>query len=377
MKRFLPLFLGAMAIGMAEFALSGVITQISSNLNVGIVDAGRLMTIYALGVVVGAPLVIVLSNKLSLKKSIIFLLSSFVICNALIALSDDFYAIFMIRFLSGLPHGSFFGVGAIIARKMATKGKEGHAMSILFAGFTVSAIIGTPLGIVMSDIFSWRSLFYAITVLSMAAVIFAILLLKDEYEEPKKVSILSFLKKKQNVLLVFIVAAGTTGFFSCLTYIEPILILESGLSHSMIPAIISIIGLGMFFGNFLGGWLTDNFNKRRIISVIFFIMIVDLLFIFVFSHLYICVIFLAFINGMLAFALVIPLQSLMIEAANKCDVLAASICQGSQNIGNILGSFLGGFPILWGHFSYSASIFPGIIMILLALVLLKKLSFNE
>lgn len=350
-KSLLPLTLGGLGIGITEFVMMGLLPDIAKDLNVTIPQAGYLISAYALGVVIGAPLLVMIAGKFPPKKILIALMIMFTAFNALSAFAPNFDLLFISRLLSGLPHGAFFGVGSVVASRIAEKGKAAQAVSMMFAGLTIANVLGVPLGTFIGHNFSWRFSF------AVVAVVGLITLLSLKYWLPalpanKNRDLkaeLSFFKKQEAWLIIIMISIGTGGLFTWYSYIAPLMTDVAGFSAGSVTYIIMLAGLGMLFGNFIGGYLADKFSPAKASVALLLTMVVTLIVVHFVSYNPILALIMTFITGAVSFALAAPIQMLMITSAKGSEMLAASASQASFNIGNALGAFFGGMPLFYGY----------------------------
>ncbi|CAN5702559.1 MFS transporter [soil metagenome] len=356
----LTLTIGGFAIGMTEFMMMGVLPDVASSLNVSIPTAGHLISIYALGVVIGAPLLIGLAGRFAPKKVLITLMLMFTVFNALFALAPSYELLMIARFFAGLPHGAFFGMGAVVASKLAEPGREARAVSVMFAGLTIANIIGVPLGTYIGHNLSWRISFFIIA----AVALIAAGSVKKWMPDVKASSDNSFREslkvfgKPELWLIIGISAIGTGGLFAWISYIAPLMTEVAGFSSNMITVIMIIAGLGMAVGNFIGGRLADRFSPLKTTGVLLLAMIASLLIVSFTAYYQPLAIIMTFITGAIAFAVIAPMQMLMIQAAKGSEILASAALQASANMGNTAGAYLGGLPIAAG-FSYTSPEYVG------------------
>lgn len=362
-KSLLALAMGGLAIGMTEFSMMGVLEDFAKDLNISIPTAGNFISMYAMGVMVGAPTLIMATSKYSPKKVLIFFMLLFTIFNSLFVIAPSYNTLLIARFMSGLPHGAFFGVGSVVAAQLATKGKEAQAISIMFAGLTFANLVGVPLGTKLGQVFSWRLTFGIIASLGLITML-AISLWVPNLKNTNKGSLveqLSFFKKWEAWVLIVMISIGTSGLFAWISYISPLMTNVADLPKTKVPIIMTLIGLGMFVGNFIGGKLADTMSPNKAAIISFASMAVCLVIVYFTSHIQIMAYIMSFITGLIAFTIGSPIQMMLINNGKGSETLAAAAGQASFNIGNALGAFLGGIPIAMG-LGFNSQLWVGFIM---------------
>ncbi|MCW2117884.1 MFS transporter [Flavobacterium sp. 7A] len=368
-KSLLSLTLGGLTIGITEFVMMGLLPDIATNLNVSIPVAGYLISAYALGVVIGAPLLVILTRNLPPKKTLLILAALLAIFNSLSIIAPSYNFLFLSRFLSGLPHGAFFGVGAVVANRLAEKGKEAQAISLMFLGLTIANVVGVPIGTYIGHHYIWRYTFIivgVIGIITFLSIKFWMPELKIK-EEGNIRSQLEFFKKPESWLVIMITAIGSGGFFCWISYIAPLLTEISGFEEADVPFILILAGIGMVIGNVIGGKLADKYSAEKTIIYILLAMALDLgLVFFLSTNLYISLM-LVFTTGCLSFAIIAPVQMLMIKTAVGAEMIASATIQAAFNVGNALGAFLGGLPLTAG-FNYASPNLVGVTMALSGVV---------
>lgn len=376
-KGLIALAFGGLAIGMTEFTMMGILQDIAKDQNIAITEAAHFIALYALGVVVGAPLLTLLMGKMDPKKSLMLLMIVFTLFNGLFTIAPEYYSLSMTRFLSGLPHGAFFGVGSVVAAQLAQKGKEAQAISIMFTGMTIANLAGVPIGTYIGHHYSWRVTYGIIAALGMITYL-ALYVWLPKFENGSTQNIISqlnYFKKGQAWLIIAIISIGTGGLFSWISYISPMVTKVGGLAESKVPLIMILVGLGMFIGNLLGGKLADTISPTKAAMACFTSMAVTLVVVYFTAHMESMSYIMAFITGMVAFTTGSPLQMMLINSAKGSETLAAAAGQASFNIGNTLGAYFGGIPITFG-LAYNTPVLVGVGMALtgtsLAFVYLKK-----
>ena len=369
-KSLIALSLGGLTIGITEFVMMGLLPDIALDMKVSIPVAGYLISAYALGVVIGAPLLVIIGRNYAPKKMLLVLAIMLTVFNAFSIIAPSYEILFASRLLSGLPHGAFFGVGAVVASRLADKGKEAQAISIMFSGLTIANLAGVPIGTYIGHHYSWRYTFIiiaAVGFLTFISLYFWMPVLEARAKETIK-SQLQFFKKKEAWLIIVITSFGFGGLFCWISYIAPLLTDVSKFSAEDVPYILILAGLGMVVGNFAGGKLADKFSPAKTVISILLIMALDLVSVYFFSSIQIVSLILVFLTGAIAFAAVAPIQMLMINTAVGAEMIASAAIQAAFNIGNALGAFLGGLPLVAG-FSYASPNLVGVGMALLGVVL--------
>jgi DHA1 family arabinose polymer transporter-like MFS transporter len=364
--KLVPLALGGLAIGTTEFVMMGLLPSIAGDFRISIPEAGYVISAYALGVVIGAPLLTVLGRSLAPKRLLVILMLLFTVFNTLSAFAPNNTVLFLTRLLSGLPHGAFFGVGSVVASRLAEKGKQAQAISTMFAGLTIANLLTVPLGTYLGQHYSWR---YAlggvggVGLLTLLAIHFFLPALPVEQAGDFKAEFALF-KRAETWLIILLTAIGTGGMFCWVSYIAPLMTDVSRFPATYVPYIMMLVGLGMFVGNVVGGKLADRFSPRMAALTLLLAMAGTLLGIYFVSSNQVLSLVLTFLAGSCALALAAPIQILMIQSSKGAEMLGASITQAAFNMGNALGAFLGGVPLALGY-GYTS---PALVGVGLALV---------
>lgn len=375
-KGLIALAFGGMAIGMTEFTMMGILPDIAKDLEIGIPKAAHLIALYALGVVVGAPTLVLFSGKYPPKTVLMVLMLVFFVFNGLFAIAPGFFLLEVSRFAAGLPHGAFFGVGSVVATHLAKKGKEAQAIATMFTGMTLANLIGVPIGTYIGHHFSWRITYGIIAFLGLVTFMALwIWLPKIQGSNKNLFGQLSYFKKGRSWLLIAIISIGTGGLFAWITYIAPMVTEVSNVPEGRVPMIMILVGLGMFFGNILGGKLADAVNPTKATILCFSSMVLCLLVVHFTAEIHWMAYVMAFITGVISFSVGSPIQMMLIRDAKGAETFAASAGQASFNMGNTLGAFLGGIPITMG-FAYDTPVLVGVGMacigVLLTIAFLKS-----
>ncbi|RKF31677.1 hypothetical protein BCY89_16000 [Sphingobacterium siyangense] len=370
-KSLLALALGGLGIGITEFSMMGMLPDVAQSLQVSIPEAGYLITAYALGVVIGAPLLVVVMNRFSPLKTLIILMGLFTLFNGLSVVAPDYGLLLVSRFISGLPHGAFFGVGSVIASRLADPGKEAQAVATMFSGLTVANLFGVPLGTYIGHHFSWRYTFLLIVIVGILTMLALKLWMPKMKAAPKNNPWKDFgIFRNVNVwfmVLLFSVAPGA--LFAWISYIAPLMTEVSGVADKYLPYIMVLAGLGMFVGNLIGGKLTDAFSSTKVVVAVLVVQILCMLVIYGLSDNVWVSLVMTFLTGVTTFALVPSLTLLLLNSVKSdAEMLVASLGPACFNIANALGAFLGGVPINQGY-GYTSPALVGAVMAALGIVI--------
>ncbi|QJE00825.1 MFS transporter [Massilia forsythiae] len=354
-KSLAPLALGGFGIGMTEFVMMGILPDIARDLHATIPQAGYLISAYAVGVVVGAPTLVGMLGHRPPRSVLIWFMLLFAVFNALSAFAPNFQTVLLCRFLAGLPHGAFFGVGAVVATRLADKGKEAAALASMFSGLTLANVVGVPAGTWLGHNMSWRIVFLIVAAIGLAAAVMLHKLVPWFAGTPGAGlrNDLRIFRNPKLWLALGITSIGTGGLFAWLSYIAPLLTDVSGFHANMIPMIMIVVGVGMTFGVNLGGRLADRVAPLRAIIILLVTMAVLLGLTAVLARSQAAMVVLAFAVGANALALGPSIQILLIEESREAEMLGSSLGQSGFNIGNATGAFLGGIPLTLG-FSYTS-----------------------
>jgi DHA1 family arabinose polymer transporter-like MFS transporter len=373
----IALAFGGLAIGMTEFTMMGILPDIAQNIGIDIPAASNLIGLYALGVVVGAPTLVAFSAKYSPKKVLLFLMFLFFVFNGLFTLAPNHWTLFLGRFAAGLPHGAFFGIGSVVAARLAKPGKEAQAISVMFTGMTIANLAGVPLGTYIGHHYSWQLTYGVISFLGLVtclAIYFWMPVLPVDTNNNIRQQV-GYFKRWDAWLMVAVIAIGTGGLFAWISYISKLVTSVSGLAPEEVSIVMILIGLGMFFGNIIGGKLADTISPSKAAIVCFSSMAVCLAVLFFVAHITVLAYPMAFITGMIAFTIGSPLQMMLINNAKGAETFAAAGGQASFNVGNSLGAYFGAIPITLGY-AYNYPSLIGVLMAasgaVLAFVFLKK-----
>lgn len=345
----LSLATGGFAIGTGEFSIMGLLPNIADDLSLSAPEVGHLISAYALGVVIGAPLISVFAARLPRRLLLIVLMGVFAAGNLASALAPSYGSVMLFRFLSGMPHGAYFGVAALVAASMVAPSKRGQAVGRVMLGLTVAVLIGNPLAVWLGQASSWRAAFAAVSAIGLITMLLVRAILPDtpasRLNSPMRE--LSALRLEQVWLTLGIGAIGFGGLFSVISYIAPTLMEVSGVSPGMVPFALSFVGVGMIAGNIIGGWLADQALMPAIGVLLVWNVLVLALFPFIAGSPWMAMIGVMLIGSGIAIGP--PLQIRLMDAAPRAQTLAASLNHSAFNMANALGAWLGGLAIAGGY----------------------------
>lgn len=349
-KVILSLALGTFGLGMAEFGIMGVLTELSRDAGISIPVAGHMISWYALGVVIGAPIIALVSNHFSLKRIMLFLVALCIVGNALFTVSTSYPLLAIARLVSGFPHGAFFGVGAIILSKLAPPGKVTAAVAGMISGMTVANLLGVPLGTWLSQTLNWRYTFLLIAVFDVAVLISVMLWIPNIADSAKRKlrEQFQFLKSPAPWLIFSATMFGNAGVFAWFSYIKPFMISLSGFSEGIMTFIMMLAGLGMVSGNLLSARLSGKCTPLSIAIVTDLTIVIALMLLFFFAQVPAAALVLAFICCAGLFALSAPLQILLLQNAKGGELLGAAGGQIAFNLGSAVGAYCGGMMLTAG-----------------------------
>ncbi|MBR0974476.1 MULTISPECIES: MFS transporter [Bradyrhizobium] len=345
----LALTAGAFGIGTTEFIIMGLLLQVAADMHVSVPVAGLLISGYALGVFVGAPVLTLATRRMPRKTVLLGLMAIFTLGNAACALAPNYELLMAARVLTSLAHGTYFGVGSVVATSLVAEDKRASAISTMFIGLTVATLLGVPFGAWFGLMLGWRAAFWAVTVIGMIAfAVVAALVPGDVGNGDKPISLaeeVAVLGRPQVLLGLAMTVFGFAGLFVVFTYIQPILTRFTGFSEAAVSPILLVFGVGLAIGNVAGGKFADRGLARALIGTLAALAIVLLGLAAVLS-VKIAAIALILLLGIASFATVAPLQLRVLEAAGASGrTLASSLNIAAFNLGNALGAWAGGVAI--------------------------------
>ncbi|MFF2303340.1 MFS transporter [Streptomyces sp. NPDC058128] len=345
----LALAVGAFGIGTTEFVIMGLLPEIAADYGVSIPAAGLLVTGYALGVVVGAPLLTVFGAKVSRKRMLMLLMGLFVLGNLLSALAPNLGVMLTGRVVASLAHGSFFGIGSVVAAELVAPEKKAGAIATMFTGLTVANIVGVPLGTFIGQALGWRTTFAIVAVLGVVGLL-GIAKLVPAMPRPEGARLRGELKAFRNPQVLLAMAMTVLGFggvFAAITYIAPMMTHVAGYADGSVTWLLVLFGIGMFLGNLLGGRFADRALMPMLYVALGGLAVVLSLFT-VTAHNKILAAITILLVGALGFATVPPLQKRVLDQAHGAPTLASAVNIGAFNLGNALAAWLGGLVIAAG-----------------------------
>ena len=349
-KSLIALAFGTLGLGIAEFTMMGILPYVATDLGISIPVAGHFISAYALGVCFGAPMLL-LARKRPLKQILLVLMTLMIVGNICASMAPNYWVLLLGRFVSGLPHGAYFGVASIVAGKLADKGKSSEAVSIMIAGMTVANLFGVPLGTSLSHTLSWRATFLLVGAWGLITLYY-IWRWVPQVEGLKDTGFkgqFRFLKKPAPWLILGATALGNGGVFCWYSYITPLLTEVSGFSAESITALMVLAGFGMVVGNLVSGRMSDRYTPGKVGTVVQGMICVILLLIFLLSpHPWCSAILMTLCTAGL-FAVSRPAQVLMIRVAPGGEMLGGACVQMAFNWGNAIGAYIGGLALSGGY----------------------------
>jgi DHA1 family inner membrane transport protein len=345
----LALAVGAFGIGVTEFSPMGMLPAIAGNLHVSIPRAGLLVSAYALGVMIGAPLMTLTTGRIGRRTLLICLMGIFTLGNFLSAIAGDYWILLGARLLTSLNHGAFFGVGSVVAASLVPAEKRASAVAAMFTGLTIATIGGVPLANWAADAFGWRTTFWAITVVGLVAMGSLRLALPDlpaERGADMRVE-LRALRRRPVLLALMLTVIGFSAMFTVFTYIAPLLTAQTHGSPLFITGVLILFGVGLTAGNWIGGRFADrSLDGTLIVSLAG--LTVALVLLAASMQWWASTAILFFLIGLASFATVPPLQMRVMNAAADAPNVASAMNIGAFNLGNAIGAALGGGVIAAG-----------------------------
>lgn len=342
----LALAIGTFALGIAEFAMMGILSAVARELDVSIVKAGNLISAYSAGVAIGAPGLILL-RRWPLKRLLLLLTAMIAVGNAAAALSPGYYTLLAARFVSGLPHGAFFGAGAIVCSRLADVGKGAQAVAVMVGGMTVANVVGVPGATFVTNVISWRVAFAIVSFFGMLA--FAGMRAWVPYLKPLPDSGLKgqfrFLRHAEPWLVYAGVFFGQASVYTYLSYIDPVMTEVAGFSAASMSWIMVVAGLGMVVGNMLAGKLSDRYSAALVTGILAACVVVIMPVLYLCASMKVPVVILSFVATACLFGIGGPLQYIIVRYAKGGEMLGGAGIQIAFNVSNAIAAVLGGAAI--------------------------------
>ncbi|MEW2165087.1 MFS transporter [Streptomyces sp. NPDC007084] len=346
----LALAVGAFGIGTTEFVMMGLLPDVADDLGISIPTAGHLVSAYALGVVIGAPLLAAATARMSRRTVLIALMGLFVAGNALSAFAPDHHWLLAARFVSGLPHGAFFGVGAVVATGLVAPERKARSVSLMFLGLTVANIAGVPVATAMGQHLGWRATFLGVSVIGVAAIAALFLLIPHDRAHAPEGGLrgeLTALRSLPVWLALGTTVAGFGALFSAYSYITPMLTDSAGYAEGSVTLLLALFGVGATAGNLLGGRLADHSLRGTLFGGLLSLAVVLALFPVLMGAQWSAAVGVTAL-GAAAFVTGSPLQLMVMEKAAAAPSLASSANQAAFNLANAGGAWIGGLALAAG-----------------------------
>lgn len=347
-RAFLALGVGSFAIGTGEFVIMGLLPNVARNLHVSIPRAGDLISAYALGVMIGAPVLAVLAARWPRRSLLMALMGFYAVANLAVALMPGYWSVAAVRFASGFPHGTFFGVAALVAATLAPPGRRGQAVGFVMLGLSVAILVGAPLGTWLGQHLSWRVayLFVAACALASAGLIRCWVPYFPSIKGASPLRELGALARPQVWLTLGIAGIGFGGMFCVFSYIKPTLVQLSGLDVSSMPLVMSLFGVGCVLSNLVGPRLADRALMKTMGGILVYAIVVLLGFSAFVQDLPVALAGVFLLGGMGAMAPVVQVR--LMDVAGDAQTMAAALNHSAFNFANALGAWLGGVAIAAG-----------------------------
>ncbi len=357
-RALLALAIGSFAIGMTEFVVMGLLPDIARDLSpalwqadsdAAIGQAGWLITLYAAGVVVGAPTIAGTVARFPRHRVMVALALALAVFNALTLVLPTFETVAASRFLAGLPHGAYFGIGALVAADVLGPGKRAQGVAFVLTGLTVANVVGVPLGTYLGQLFGWRAAFVLVAAIFAAATVAIALWVPPHPGEPSRTlrAELRVFRIGQVWFALGIGAIGFGGFFAVYSYVATLVTEAAGAPAEIVPLVLVLAGIGMTIGNLVGGRLADRDLRRSLVGCLIALIVVQTM-LALLSGWIVAVAVLVFAVGFASSALSPTIQTRLMDVAGDNQSIAAALNHSALNAGNALGAALGGAVIAAG-----------------------------
>ena len=341
--------LGSFAIGTGEFAIMGLMPDIASNLQLSEPQVGHAISAYALGVMVGAPTLAILGAKLLRKHMLLLLMALYALGNLATAFAPSFSGLIAFRFISGLPHGAYFGIAAVVASSMVPSNQRAGAVARVMMGLTLAMLLGNPIATCLGQFFGWRSAFLLVGAIALGTIGLVWRFVPQRHDEarsdPRKE--LQAFRLPQVWMALAIASIGFAGMFCVFSYLAPTILEVTKASPQWIPVGLAAFGIGGIIGNIAGGKLFDRLQFRAVGLVLVWSIAVLALFPFAASSQWGILLSIGLVGTMIALAA--PLQIRLMDIAHEAPSLAAASNHAAFNLANALGPWFGGMAIAAGY----------------------------
>ncbi|TGZ11225.1 MFS transporter [Streptomyces rhizosphaericola] len=373
----LALAVSAFGIGTTEFVMMGLLPNVADDLGTSVPTAGHLVSAYAIGVVLGAPLLTGLGSRVPRKKMLLLLMALFTVGNLASALAPDFGWLLAGRFLAGLPHGAFFGVGAVVAARMAAEGRQARAVATMFLGLTVANIVGVPAATLLGQHLGWRATFLVVAAIGLAAMAALTRLVPripvEAHQEVRRE--LRALGNRQVLLGLLTAVFGFAGVFAVYSYLSAMTTEAMGFGESSVTLVLALFGIGMTLGALAAGPLTDRALRPTLYGSLGALAVVLVAFPFT-VHVPWAALVMVTLLGAVGFMTTTPLQLLVMNKAKDAPTLASASNHSAFNLANAGGAWLGGAAIAAG-WGWTSPAFVGAALALAGLAIAVTAGFLD
>lgn len=346
-RHLLALALGTLSLGIAEFSMMSILSNVAESLAVSIPEAGHFISAYALGVCAGVAVMVVAARGIALSRMLYILAGLIFAGNLFAALAFDYWSMLAARFIAGLPHGAYFGVGAIVATSLAAPGQASRDVCLMVTGMTIANLVGVPLGSFLAWSLSWRATFAVVACAALLLILALRLWMPHVPALPNKGfrAQFRFLGHLTPWLVLGAIGLGNGGFFACYSYVNPIMETVAGVPASLMSAIIALAGFGMVAGNLLSARLAGRFSDQALACSGQCVLFLSLAGILLWAPSTAAAVILTTVAAGCVFFVSGPEQVMILTNAREGQLLAAALGQTAFNFGNAVGAWLGGMPI--------------------------------
>lgn len=373
-RHLLALALGTLSLGIAEFSMMSILSNVAESLAVSIPEAGHFISAYALGVCAGVAVMVVAARGIALSRMLYILAGLIFAGNLFAALAFDYWSMLAARFIAGLPHGAYFGVGAIVATSLAAPGQASRDVCLMVTGMTIANLVGVPLGSFLAWSLSWRATFAVVACAALLLILALRLWMPHVPALPNKGfrAQFRFLGHLTPWLVLGAIGLGNGGFFACYSYVNPIMETVAGVPASLMSAVIALAGFGMVAGNLLSARLAGRFSDQALACSGQCVLFLSLAGILLWAPSTVAAVILTTVAAGCVFFVSGPEQVMILTNAREGQLLAAALGQTAFNFGNAVGAWLGGMPIdagrtaEWSALPGCALAFTGFLLLALA-----------